>query len=336
VKLNGASLEVPADHKGWVTIDRAWRGGDVITLELPMKIGVREWDRVGGTQYVQRGPLTYSLQIGGRWEPYKTASENWQAFEVYPTTAWNYALDNARPLVLVKRELKPGQPFTPENVPVRLKTKARRVPGWQQETNGLIAEVQPGPVRASGEEEEITLIPMGAARLRVSVFPIYSASGRTWDPNPPMVTTSHPSHYQPPSAMNDGRTGDLSADVSVPWFIWWDAYGQTEWAQYTYSKPRRISKVSVYWAAEDITRNSGRVPHDLRMSQPTDGTVQLPESWRLLNWDGSAWQPIQANYEVAKDRFTVATFQPITTTQLRLEVKQQRGKTAGVIEWKVE
>ena len=40
---------------------------------------------------VDRGPLTYSLKIGERWQPYGS-DPTWPAYEVFPTTAWNYGL----------------------------------------------------------------------------------------------------------------------------------------------------------------------------------------------------------------------------------------------------
>jgi len=63
------------------------------------------------------------------------------------------------------------QPFTPENAPVLLKARGRRIPQWKQEPNGLVGEIQQGPVRSAEAEEQIALIPMGCARLRITSFP---------------------------------------------------------------------------------------------------------------------------------------------------------------------
>jgi hypothetical protein len=63
------------------------------------------------------------------------------------------------------------QPFTPDHAPVALKARGRRIPPWKQETNGLVGAVQQSPVRSDEPVEDITLIPMGCARLRISSFP---------------------------------------------------------------------------------------------------------------------------------------------------------------------
>jgi hypothetical protein len=95
--------------------------------------------------------------------------------------------------------------------------------------------------------------------------------------------------------------------------------------------------VEVYWADEDVTRSSGRVPSDLRLSLPTDGAVRLPASWRVLWWDGKAWQPVSgaAGYPVRKNELTGINFAPVTTTMLRIEAQLQRGAAAGILEWRI-
>jgi hypothetical protein len=70
--------------------------------------------------------------------------------------------------------MKP-QPFAPDAAPIALKAKGRKVPAWKLETNGLIGMLPNSPVPAdqlAAETEDLTLIPMGCARLRVSAFPV--------------------------------------------------------------------------------------------------------------------------------------------------------------------
>jgi DUF1680 family protein len=170
VELNGTPLKVNATGRGWVTVDREWHGGDKVKLVLPMKIELRTWAKNLGSVSVYRGPLAYSLRIGERWQQYGE-NKKWPAFEVFATTPWNYALVKDVREMRVERSKLSAQPFTPEAAPVRIIAKGRRVPEWKLESNGLVQEVPQSPVASSGEPEEITLIPMGCARLRISAFP---------------------------------------------------------------------------------------------------------------------------------------------------------------------
>ncbi|MGE5293854.1 MAG: hypothetical protein ACM3VT_03415 [Solirubrobacterales bacterium] len=46
-----------------------------------------------------------------------------------------------------------------------------RILAWRSDERGLIADVQSSPVKSDEPTETVTLIPMGAARLRISAFP---------------------------------------------------------------------------------------------------------------------------------------------------------------------
>ncbi len=177
VKLNGKALAAKATRRGWLVIDRTWNNGDQVTLDLPMSISVRTWAVHGNSVSVYRGPLAYSLKIGEDWKQYGN-NKTWPAFEVFPTTPWNYALaiDSANPASSFAVKTASGplapQPFTPGNAPVSLTVRARPVPTWTLEPNGLIQPVPNSPVNTTAAPENVTLIPMGCARLRVSVFPV--------------------------------------------------------------------------------------------------------------------------------------------------------------------
>jgi len=179
IMVNGKpfdTMQTTGPKGAWVTINRSWGTNDKVRLELPMEISVRVWETNQNSVSVDRGPLTYSLLIGERWQAYGNY-EAWPAFEVFPTSPWNYALiiDKANPNASFQVSQKDGklarQPWTSDSVPIKLKGKGRRLPQWQQETNGMAGLLQMSPVRATTPVEEITLIPMGAARLRISAFP---------------------------------------------------------------------------------------------------------------------------------------------------------------------
>jgi hypothetical protein len=141
-----------------------------------MTFAVKVWKKNNNAISISRGPLTYSLKIGERWQRYG-GTDRWPAYEVFPTTPWNYGLvvDSKNPAASFKvvrsRGPLPEQPFTPEAAPVQLEARGKRIPEWKLEANGLVGLLQASPVRSDQPTEKITLVPMGCARLRVSVFP---------------------------------------------------------------------------------------------------------------------------------------------------------------------
>ena len=326
-----SKVGAPKDARGWLVVDRTWSASDKVVLVLPMKIGVQVWKENRNTVSVSRGPLTYSLKIGERWVR-EGGTDEFPAQEVHATTPWNYGLvlNVQKPeesFQVVKTGKTAAQPFAAEDAPIALRAKARRIRQWKLEANGMVGEVQPGPVKSSEPVEEITLIPMGAARLRISSFPQISesADARTWDGPAPMVQASASSHFEPPSAVLDGLAPTSSADRSIPRFVWAQGAGGRggetgKWIEYRYSEPRSIGSAEVYWAAD------------------ADGVgCALPSSWSLQWWDGAVWKPVEgvASYPTGKDSFNRVRFTPVRTTAIRLLATTQGRQSAGILEWRV-
>ena len=61
-------------------------------------------------------------------------------------------------------------PFNLQDVPLRVKARGARIPSWGQDETGL-CQILPDGDAPRGELEDITLVPMGAARLRISAVP---------------------------------------------------------------------------------------------------------------------------------------------------------------------
>jgi hypothetical protein len=186
--LNGKTLSADARPGGFVRIERGWANGDSIQIRFPMETRVQVWKNNRGTASVNRGPLTYSLKIN---EEYRRSggTDQWPAFEIYPRSPWNYALLMPAKFEVVPRDWPAdNQPFAAEASPVQIRTQGRRVAEWTLDQHGLVREVQASPVRTTEPEETITLIPMGAARLRISAFPVVGSGpeAHTWtsQPNP--------------------------------------------------------------------------------------------------------------------------------------------------------
>ena len=315
---------------------KTWKTGDSVTVSLPMAIAVNHWAKNKDAVSVSRGPLTYSLEIAQKNEPYGNRKPGWPETEVYAASPWNYglALDADQPLdAQFEITQKPGplaaQPFTPETVPISIKAKARRIDAWQQDRNGLLMPLQASPAQTSEPIEVVSLIPMGAARLRVSAFPTVSDSpdAHPWQAPPhPLpgirATASHTNPSDTTDALSDGLHGRNSADKAIPRFTWWDHRGTAEWVQYDFDGPRKLADASVQWFDD-----SG------------GGNCRVPQSWQLLYKDGDTWKPVQTDpnaYEVKRDAWNRVTFSPVETTALRLEVQLQPGMSGGILEWTVE
>jgi len=68
------------------------------------------------------------------------------------------------------------------------------------------------------------------------------------------------------------------------------------------------------------------------------GECRTPFSWGVRYKVGDQWAPVLPNEEQAgkaKDTFNKVTFLPVTTSELRLEVKLQKEFSGGILEWRV-
>jgi len=180
VSLNGKAIEQEPKPGAFLSIERVWSDGDLVRLVFPMKVAVRRWAAQGDAASVSRGPLTYSLKIAERWAKYG-GSDRWPELWLLPGSPWNYGLklDATSPEssfeVDAKTDLLPVGTFDLEKAPVFLKARGKRLPEWKME-GGLAANPPKSPVRSPEAEEEILLVPMGFARLRITVFPVLEGS----------------------------------------------------------------------------------------------------------------------------------------------------------------
>ena len=193
VSVNGEPVSVRPVSGKYLVIDREWKKGDCLTLRFPMHLSTRMWQVNKHSVSVDYGPLTLSLKIKERyvqrdsketaiydskWQKNADASQ-WPTTEIYADSPWNYALQlrgfGRRAfdgIQVVKKEWPADNfPFTLDSVPLEFKAKGRRVPSWTLDETGLCG-VLPDEDAAKAEQlEDITLVPMGAARLRISAFP---------------------------------------------------------------------------------------------------------------------------------------------------------------------
>lgn len=183
ITINGKLLKTVEGGRVEV-IDREWKSGDILDLEIPMEV------KIDDTWYeksisVERGPLVYALRIEEEWNKRKFDDDEKDRFgeyywEVIPQSPWNYGIvefdrSNADGVIEVnvnQKKMKEKYFWNQEHAPIELKVKAKTIPNWS-----LYNEMA-GPLPFSNSqwpdelEKVITLIPYGCTTLRISQFPV--------------------------------------------------------------------------------------------------------------------------------------------------------------------
>jgi hypothetical protein len=177
-RINGDSVKVQAAAGSYLRIQREWADGDTVGIEMPVEVSATTWPR-NGSMTVNRGPLSYSVRIEEEWKRCGGTDE-WPEWEVMPKSPWNYGLvvRDTKPVVgdVEVTSAKP-QPWTVESAPVKMTASARRMKGWNIGGDETVEAVPNSPAESTDPIEQITLIPMGCARLRMSCMPVISENG---------------------------------------------------------------------------------------------------------------------------------------------------------------
>jgi DUF1680 family protein len=299
LRLNGKDFPLTLED-GYATIHREWRKGDVIELNLPMKIRrLRATSRVAADRdrvALQRGPIVYAAE-------------------------WVDSPDRHARNIL----LRDDQPLESEWRPNLLK-------GIEVIQGKVTALRYDAARKLQRTEEAFTAIPYyawanrGPGQMEVWIPDRESAVHPT--PYPSIASQAKVTTSGSTMAENGVRDPKLVADQEEPssssdtssFYDWLPKRGTQEWIQYDFAKPATVSSVDVYWFQE-----SG------------DRTIKVPANWRLLYKDGSSWKPVETvdSYGTAVDRYNHVTIRAIKTSGLRLELQLQPDKSAAIAEWKV-
>jgi GH43 family beta-xylosidase len=189
VMVNGKAV-VPAGSGAYMQLSRTWKNGDRIVLKLPMELRLRAWEKNKNSVTVGYGPLDFSLKIeerydqknsketaqgDARWQEHADASK-WPSYEIFPASEWNYGLllDKGPQSFAVKKMDWPADdnPFTNAGAPIIIQAKGRQIPSWKVDQYGLCGVLPQSPLRTDAPVTDLTLVPMGGARLRISAFPV--------------------------------------------------------------------------------------------------------------------------------------------------------------------
>ena len=187
LEINGRRQPLPRVAQGFMVIDRAYAPGDMVDLKLPMQIAVGHSS--DGGVFLERGPLVYSLRPTEDWTPifmpeFEITSPDFPMWGAAAGTPWNFALalDESAPVEKQVRVKSTGGGSDPwVKPPVSLEVPARRILNWDlsrpkgQDSDWFVTPSLPSTLRGLGSRETITLVPLGATHLRLTVFPSVSS-----------------------------------------------------------------------------------------------------------------------------------------------------------------
>ena len=186
LKINGKATAVNTESGNYLCIHREWKNGDKVEVNYPMEISYRIWQVNKNSVSVDYGPLTLSLRIAEKYVEKNSAetaiwdskwqegadTSQWPSYEIYPDSPWNYALQVQSVKLKERKDLKPGvNPFTQADIPLVFEAYGRQIPDWKIDEYKLCGVLPDEDAVKSDTSEKLELIPMGAARLRISAFP---------------------------------------------------------------------------------------------------------------------------------------------------------------------
>ncbi|MCO5295749.1 MAG: glycoside hydrolase family 127 protein [Fimbriimonadaceae bacterium] len=293
--VNGKPVAATPE-RGYVRLQREWRAGDLVTLNLPMPVEQIEANpAVKQDQYrtaIQRGPIVYCLE----------------------------QVDNSVPLreLVIPRGTKLEASWKPDLLGgvVAITGEAERTsePDW---TATLYQPVRVTPTT-------VTAVPYAVWDNRKAGpmevwMPSVAPPARVGGPEVHAeVSLSFTSGNAQPWGVNDGLEPKASGEQPESLCHFWPHKGGEEWVQYTWKKPVTAKGVRVYWFDD-----TGR------------GECRLPQSWKLQRLQDGKWVDVPATYPVQIDQWTEVKFPALTTTALRLVVQMQKGWAAGIHEWRI-
>lgn len=167
----GATLAVDseiidAQPGAFAVINRQWRDGDEILLNLPMGVRLTRWYHESAA--VERGPLVFALKLREEWEAQKAENAYSPDWLVTTKECWNVALceDALFDVSVLPQE---AAPFG-HGCPVFIQTQGYQLPDWG--LRGASADQPPIAAAHIGREVRVQLEPYGACALRIAQFPV--------------------------------------------------------------------------------------------------------------------------------------------------------------------
>lgn len=296
IRINGK--ETKADlKKGFAKIDRKWKKGDIIELELPMPIrfneAIEQVEADKGRISVTRGPMVYAAE----------GIDN----------------DNLLPNIFIKDMSVNGKISTYTDSLMNGIPKIE-VPAWSKAPE-------------MNEEIGLILLPYYAWNNRgdgsmMVWFPQnenvqpYVDSHLLTHGKFKTLEASHTFRNDNLVAIADNEIPSSSSDEQVKRWTSWEEQGKDQWITITLDKPTDIQSISVYWFDDD---RGTRIPQEWSLEYEYNG-----------DWSKFPLYLTDA-YNIFKDQFNmVHPGKRVIAEKIRILMKPQPEHAVGILEINIE
>lgn len=295
VKVNG-EVVTSALEQGYFTIERKWKKGDRVELQLDMEVrtvkanGKVEADR--GRMAVERGPIVYCAEWpDNSFNVLSLLMNQHPQFEVVERPDLLYGLNQIKTPVQTLEYDEQGRLVVKDQELTLIPYYA-----WAHRGPGNMAVWLPSEVRATRP----VAIPTLASKSQVSA--------------------SHPAKSL--TAITDGLVPADENDRTIPYYHWWPKEGTTEWIVYEFPEKTEVSSSTVYWY-DDAPWGSCRLPRSWKVYYKNEAGEWTPV-------------PEADAYPVSKGNPNTVHFAPVSTSAVKLEVVLPEKYAAGMYEWEIQ
>lgn len=295
VKVNGEAV-TSALEQGYFTIERKWKKGDRVELQLDMEVrtvkanGKVEADR--GRMAVERGPIVYCAEWpDNNFNVLSLLMNQHPQFEVVERPDLLYGLNQIKTPVQTLEYDEQGRLVVKDQELTLIPYYA-----WAHRGPGNMAVWLPSEVRATRP----VAIPTLASKSQVSA--------------------SHPAKSL--TAITDGLVPADENDRTIPYYHWWPKEGTTEWIVYEFPEKTEVSSSTVYWY-DDAPWGSCRLPRSWKVYYKNEAGEWTPV-------------PEADAYPVSKGNPNAVHFTPVSTSAVKLEVVLPEKYAAGMYEWEIQ
>jgi len=248
ISVNGKPANATVE-KGFVTLERTWKPGDQVELDLPMPAKtstcIAEVEANRNRVAFTRGPLLFSAEgvdNGGAV----------QRFFVDPAQA----VDGAR-VAIIKGGVLEGLPGI-------------TIPAKELQEDGSVADAQVKliPYFAWSNRDRSSMITWFGTKKQIAELPKGKVGKKFAG-----AAASHTFDQDTAEAVRMAHTPRSSSDWSIPRWTSWPQKGKPQWVEINLGKTKDITSIGVYWYND----NGG-------VKVPLSWQVEVPEagSWKLL------------------------------------------------------